>query len=172
MKTEYQNLETELETLFSDLEKYSHEQLTKKPASGGWSATETMHHLRLSERMSAAYCKKKLSFHPKLKKAGMMTRVRSKFVDYYLRSPLKFKAPKYIDGDNLPNNTSLQDLKALWGEERKALGEFIDQLPEEYRDKEVYKHPFGGRLDIKGMLEFFESHFKHHKKQIYRALNS
>jgi len=55
--------------------------------------------------------------------------------------------------------------------ERKDLYEFIDSVSEDYIDKEVYKHPLGGRLSLTGMLEFFDSHFDHHSKQIFRALD-
>jgi hypothetical protein len=47
---------------------------------------------------------------------------------------------------------------------------FLDNLPAEYADKEVYRHPFAGRMSLAGMLSFFEAHFINHRRQLYRAL--
>lgn len=170
MKKQLAKVNADLDQLFADLEKYSTEKLCKKPTPDAWSAIQVMHHLRLSEKYSLAYCEKKLSFKPKLKKAGILAAGRAVIVDLYLSSPFKFKAPAAISGDATPNSGDLATIKKEWKRERDRLEKFINDLPAEYADKEVYKHPFGGRMSIKGMLQFFESHFRNHRKQIFRAL--
>jgi hypothetical protein len=43
-------------------------------------------------------------------------------------------------------------------------------LPDHLYDKEIYKHPFAGRLSLMGMVDFFEHHFRRHREQMRRAL--
>ena len=170
MQSQLNELDKKLNKLFANLENYSTEQICKKPAPDSWSAIQVMHHLILSEKYSRMYCEKKLSFNPKLKKAGFGTSLRTKFVNFYLNSPFKAPAPKMIDGDNLPTEDTLANVREIWTAERANLAKFIQDLPPEYADKEIYKHPLGGRLSIDGMMQFFDAHFNNHEKQIYRAL--
>jgi len=170
MQTQLNNLDDKLNKLFADLESYSDEQLCKKTAPDSWSAIQVLHHLIMSEKYSRMYCEKKLSFNPKLKKAGLGTSLRTKFVNFYLNSPFKAPAPKMISGPNLPEKDTLANVREIWLSERANLAKFIQDLPQEYTDKEIYKHPLGGRLTIDGMMQFFDAHFKNHEKQIYRAL--
>lgn len=163
-------LDAKLERLFNDLEKYDTAQLCKKPAPESWSAVQTLHHMMLSEKFSLAYCRKKLSFKPKLAKAGLTAAARAKFVEYYLLSPFKFKAPPFISGDALPEQDTLQNIREEWMNQRTEMRHFFKNMPAEYTDKEVYRHPFGGRLSLPGMLDFFGAHIRNHEKQIYRAL--
>ena len=170
MQNQLDQLDKKLNKLFADLKTYSSEQLCKKPAPDSWSPIQILHHLILSEKYSRMYCEKKLSFNPKLKKAGMRANLRANFVDFYLSSPLKVSAPKAIGSDVLPMEDTLANVREIWLAERVNLEKFIKDLPQEYADKEVYKHPLGGRMSIKGMMQFFDSHFRNHEKQIYRAL--
>ena len=162
----------EMEKLVEYASAFSTEVLNHQPAPEMWSATQVMNHLILSEKYSVAYCEKKLSFKPTLKKAGIMSGLKSALVKYYLLSPFKIKAPKGIGTSALPKKDTLDNIHSTWIKEREKLKNFIVELPDEYVDKEIYKHPFGGRLTIKGMMVFFEAHFKNHKKQILRALDS
>ena len=171
LKNQVNLLDENLERLVQELKSYSSERLNTQPAPESWSPIQVLHHLMLAERYSLAYCQKKLSFKPTLKTAGWMENIQVKIVDFALASPISFNAPKPISGNALPAVDELEKVHSLWLLQRKLLHEFIDELPQEYLDKQVYKHPFGGRLSIFGMLQFFESHFKSHKKQIFRALS-
>ncbi len=170
MEKQLNQLDEKLNKLLADLENYSTEQLCKKPTPDSWSAIQVLHHLILSEKYSRMYCEKKLSFNPKLKKVGIGTAIRTKFVNFYLNSPFKAPAPKMISGDVLPTEDTLANVREIWLAERINLAKFIQELPQEYTDKEIYKHPLGGRLSIDGMMQFFDAHFRNHEKQIYRAL--
>ncbi|MGK0363987.1 MAG: hypothetical protein ACI85O_001041 [Saprospiraceae bacterium] len=170
MQNQLGQLDDKLNKLFTDLESYSTKQLCKKPAPNSWSAIQILHHLILSEKYSRMYCEKKLSFKPKLKKAGLSSTLRTKFVNFYLMSPFKAPAPKQISSPNLPTEDTLDNIHEIWLAERVNLAKFIQDLPQEYADKEIYKHPLGGRLSVKNMMDFFDAHFRAHEKQIYRAL--
>lgn len=165
-----QQLNIELEQLFSDLQSYSKEALNKSPSPGAWSATQIMHHVMLSEKHALQYCKKKLSFQPALEVAGFAAKLRAKLIEGYLKLPFKFKAPKAIDESVLPKESDLAQIIEEWKAQRQALAAFFNELPSEYLDKVVYKHPAGGRLSFDGMLGFFEVHFRRHQKQLIKAL--
>ncbi len=165
-------LDRQLETLFSYLSAFSNQEFNRHPAPDSWSAAQVMHHLMLSEKLSLNYCKKKLSFNPQLKKAGILTILRSNFVQLYLLSPLKFKAPKGVDSTALPESDTIDNVSAQWRSQRKQLHGFFIEVPENILDKQLYKHPVGGRLSLKGMLDFFDTHFQHHLPQIRKALKS
>ena len=57
------HLDQKLASLLRDLEKYSEEELQKSPQPGAWSVIQVLSHLMLSEKLSQAYVKKKLSHH-------------------------------------------------------------------------------------------------------------
>ncbi|MEM1324550.1 MAG: DinB family protein [Bacteroidota bacterium] len=169
-KQKLDRLDHSLRELLTELDGYSDATLNRAPKENAWSVFQTMHHLILSERMSLKYIKKKLSFEPKLKKAGIGEKMRSALVNNYLRSPLKRKAPTYISGENLPTDSSFWDVVKTWKTDREALRLYLSELPDDLFDKEIYKHPFGGRLSLDAMLSFFQQHYERHLKQIRRTL--
>ena len=170
-KDRLEALNIEMGQLINYLSTFSEEALNKQPQSGSWSALQVTNHLVLSEKLSLAYCKKKLSFQPQLKKAGVLGSLKSALVQFYLWSPIKAKAPKGISTEVLPENDTVDSVHQKWKVVREEMARFINDLPEEYVDKEVYKHPFGGRLSIDGMMAFFQAHLERHRKQIQKALS-
>lgn len=163
-------MDKELNQLFTELDHYSSEQLNRSPAPESWSVTQVLNHLLLSEKYSLQYCEKKLSFEPNLPKAGLAAAARALFVNWYLFLPLKVKAPALISTSALPKEDDLANIRTQYQTQRQLLRAFLEQLEESYLDREVYKHPFAGRLSFPGMFSFMTAHFRHHRKQIYRAL--
>ena len=163
-------LDKSLEILVLELSEYSEDQLRKQPAPGEWSALQVVHHLITAENLSLKYVIKKLSFDPKLKPAGIQSKARVLYLWLAFNSPFKYKAPEAVKGDHLPKDATLEKIKTQWLSQRKELREYLKGLPKEVFDKEVYKHPFVGRLSLEGMLHFFQIHFDRHHRQIQRTL--
>ena len=166
----YETMHEDLTTLIKHVETYDDEAINKAPKEEKWSAQQIMNHLILAEKHSIAYCIKKLSFDPKLKKAGINSILKEWLVKSYFILPLKLEAPKGIDTPNLPKKDDLENIKQNWLYNRDQMKRFLENVDEKYLDRELYKHPFAGRLSLKVMLIFFISHFRHHRKQIYDAL--
>ena len=124
----------------------------------------------MSENYSLQYVKKKLSFNPELKNAGVKAAIRELALNTYLSSPFKWKAPEAISGDNLPDHETFWKTVQTWKNQRIELREFLETLPDELLKKEIYKHPFTGRISISGMLQFFNQHFNRHNKQIQKII--
>jgi len=163
-------LDLDLRNLLTDLDGYSEQTLNKKPDEKSWSVFQIMSHIILAEGGSLRYVQKKLSFNPELKTAGAMAKARSLLVNVYLQSPLKRKAPEAISGENLPDHTTFWDVAKKWKNQREELRTYLKELPVDLFTKELYKHPFAGKMTLEEMLSFFQKHYDRHKKQIYRTL--
>lgn len=165
-------LDDKLIQLLKTLKVYSEDQLNRKPDQDKWSVIQIMHHLMLAEGGSLNYVKKKTSFNPELKDAGVKAALRELALSTYFGSPLKRKAPATISGDKLPAHASFWKTAQDWKNQRSELREFLCTLPPDLLKKEVYKHPFVGRITIYGMMRFFEQHFDRHHKQIQRIIRN
>ncbi|MFN0176850.1 MAG: DinB family protein [Saprospiraceae bacterium] len=160
----------QVEALLNELSTLDHERLNRKPANGGWSAIQTMHHLILVEENSMAYIRKKLSFNPQLEKAGLGSWWRSLLLNVTLRIPIKFKAPKSAGIELIPETDTLKAVNIRWQKIRNEWQAFFENMPDELNEKAAYKHPRAGRLSWLQMLYFFASHFKRHRGQVRRAV--
>ncbi|MCB0689041.1 MAG: DinB family protein [Saprospiraceae bacterium] len=163
-------LELRLNSLFKRLDQYDDDTLITPVREGVWSAMQIMNHLSLSERLSLKYLQKKLSFKPKLALAGVMSRVRFQVLRLYLQSNIKVKAPKGVRSEDMPAICSFAELQSDWRNDRHKLRNFLNDLDDDVLDRELYKHPFVGRLTIAQMLQFFLLHFERHEKQIISRL--
>lgn len=163
-------LNEELESLRLKLKAYSQEELDQNPNDGGWSPSQILQHLLLSEKLSLDYCVKKVSFEPRLKKANILTWLNGRLVTWSLQSPFKFKAPAVVSSEHLLKEEPVDELFLRWKQLREQLEDFLRHLPSKYVDREVYKHPLGMRLSLRGMLDFYKSHFRRHRKQLLSRL--
>ena len=64
-------VDSDLKALLEELKDYSNDDLNRQPGPGKWSAFQVMHHLMRAEGLSVKYLKKKMSFNPTFKKAGL-----------------------------------------------------------------------------------------------------
>ncbi|MBK9337326.1 MAG: DinB family protein [Lewinellaceae bacterium] len=160
----------QVEALLNALASTSDAVLNQKPADGGWSAIQVLHHLIVSEELSLRYVQKKLGFEPTLEKAGLAEWLRARTLWFYLNIPIKFKAPPMVGREHLPDFATLADTKARWMDIRQKWAAYIGQMPSDMAEKAVYRHPLAGRLSWSGMLTFFRCHFERHLKQIRRTL--
>lgn len=163
-------METDLEALLADLNSYPSDLLRKRPSPEAWSVLEIMQHLMVSESRSLGYVKKKTSYPDALKKAGLLARLRTAGLRFFLWMPLKFKAPAIVNQDHFHENANLQDLSASWRTSRGELSHFLENIQPDWVEKEIYRHALAGRMTISGMLAFFSEHFIRHRRQIYRTL--
>lgn len=165
-----EQLNRNTDNLLLKLDNYEQAVLDTPVSPGVWSVMQVLSHVRLSEKLSLAYIKKKLSFQPVLKKAGLKSKIRFWLLKFYVGSRLKFKAPRGVSSEALPVSCSLSEIRSVWGNERKALSDFIHELDDSLLDKELYKHPVVGKLTPGQMLHFFNLHFQRHEQQINRRL--
>ena len=166
-----QHLDVELSELLKVLKDYSERTLNKRPAENKWSVLQVMNHLILVEGYGKAYVEKKLSFNPELKKAGLGGSWRKIVMNAAVKIPIKINAPAPVSGDNLPEESSFWETAKKWKQQREELRAFLESLPVEHFNKELYKHPLAGKMSLYGLMDFNVAHFKRHRKQINKILD-
>ncbi len=164
-------LNAKLDTELGGLAQYNQEQLDQSPGDGQWSAMHALQHLKMAEGYSHQYIRKKLSFNPDLNKVGLNTAWRTMVMAAFFKSPIKRKAPDAVNTNAFPEGVTLEQLRDEWKAQRQDLYAYIEAMDDHWMNKEVYKHPFAGRLGLDGLLTFFEMHFDRHVKQAKRAVH-
>jgi len=163
-------LDGKLILLLKDLKNYREEKLNERPDENSWSVLQIMRHLIKAESESLKYVRKKLSFNPELKNAGIMSGIRSAMLRIALSSPIKIKAPEGVSGEALSENYTFWEVAKEWKSQRTELREYLGSLPSYYFKKDMYKHPLTGKMTLASMLSFFDIHVDRHTRQIKRTL--
>jgi hypothetical protein len=165
----FTNLEKKRLELTSHLTGYPENILLRSESEQVWSPLQIVYHLYISEHYSRLYLEKKIKGKDLLKKSGLTSILKLKLLQTILKSPLKFKAPGRISEQ--PPDLSL-DILDQWNEERTHLGKFLFSVDNDLAQLELFRHPFAGRMNVVQMLDFFEAHFDHHKRQVMNRLLS
>jgi len=130
-----------------------------------WSILQALRHIQLSEQGSLSYMHKKVLAGDAMKAAPILPPVLLTLMDGSFRSGLKFNAPVAIRN---PPVTSLEELKNDWERTREEMKRFLNDYPDKWTKKAVYKHPFVGMLSLNGALRFFNIHQNQHIRQVHR----
>ena len=143
----------------------------QQPNPHRWSAGQAANHLYLSEKLSLAYLRKKMSYPDTIPKFHFKSWLAMFTYKIILTGIVKASAPKQINmwGDHEVFPPDQLDQK--WSELRAELFGFIREKHPQFKNDLVFKHPFAGRLSMQQMLVFFNDHIRHHTKQVRRILN-
>lgn len=168
IKLQWNSLENKRVALMTSLSKYDNDVLNKKPNQEAWSTVQVMQHLMNAEMQSLNYMKKKLSHSIKVPKAGIKSRLRRFALRVAFALPFKYKAPPQLEV--FPDYSNFDALKIQWASQRLELQDFIEILPDNVFHSEIWKHQIMGKMTISQMIDFFESHFDRHQKQIEKTM--
>jgi hypothetical protein len=169
LKEYFERFDEELNALFSFMKAYTEEDLNKKPNDKSWSVMQVIHHLMISEEGALNYVKKRLTAGKEhLKKASTTSKLRAMVLVSSMKQPIKLTAPP-IACEGIPEYADIEETKNQWILQRNKLYEFLSEQSSDILESECYKHPITGRMDIWGMLDFFEAHFQRHFKQINKT---
>ncbi len=166
---EFEKLQHSTDELLTKLAAVPEDQLHQPESDGKWSVIQVLNHLITSEKGSLLYCMKKIQAGDAMEDATVFARFKMQAFNLMMGFPIKLTAPSFLSSPS--NAESLEELKKSWTRSRGKLKDFIDNYPEKYRSKSIYKHPYAGRVDLKGMLHFFAAHQRHHEIQLRRILN-
>ncbi|MEO9869308.1 DinB family protein [Ekhidna sp.] len=156
-------LDDDTEKIFESIEDLSEDQL--KNQTYGWSLVQVMSHLNEAEKASLKYMQKKVQAGDKMQNSRMGNKVRMWLTNLGLKSSLKWGAPSYISN---PPEYDLNEIKEQWADTRKAIHSFVEEYPDKWLEKLVYKHPMAGRQNLNGAVDSFVYHQIHHIHQIKR----
>lgn len=134
-----------------------------------WSVGQASNHLYLSEKLSLAYLRKKMSYPDTIPRFHIKS-WWGMFKYKIILTSTKAKAPKQINMWEDQEVLLPEQLDQKWSELRIELFDFIREKYPQFRNHLVYNHPFAGRLSMKQMLIFFNDHINHHTKQVRRIL--
>lgn len=164
----FERLESKRAALINSLKNYSDETLSRQPEPGAWSVSEILHHLLTTEEASLRYLNKKIQGLSSSPSTGISNSVRIFVMRIVYSLPFRYKAPDVT----LPANTnaSIREIDERWGKVRVETINLLGKLSEEDLNRELWRHPIGGRMNIFQMIDFFEQHISRHEKQIGRTL--
>ena len=138
-----------------------------RPDDDQWSINQVLDHLIMTEKLGYQYINKKRSTINTLQNASIISNIRRRGLSFILSLPFKYKAPKNV----MPKFQAegLEKLFVDWDQQRNLLKDLLVDLGEDI-NKELFRHPLAGRMNLIDMLEFYESHIAHHILQIKKYL--
>jgi len=139
------------------------------PEDGGWSVSQVINHIIISEFGTTRYMSKKLLGLPDLPSTGVKNNFNAKALKIALKSNKKFKAPKVLPD---PNNDTKEITLNKWEKVRKGLMAILETMPPEATKKAIFKHPVAGYLNPEQTAGFLQTHVVHHTKQIDNLINA
>ena len=167
VEKQFKRIEEHRKSLLDEISKLSHTQQNFKPAPESWSILQVVNHLLYAETNVVKYMLKKIQGISTVEKAGVQAKFRSLLLNTFLKSPLKFKAPKAA----MPAQEEVhifENLLKQWNETRAEFGKILDQLNPADAEKLLFKHPISGKFNIYQTMSFMQEHIAHHIKQISR----
>jgi hypothetical protein len=163
---ELRHLDYRTQSILTKLTNYSDEVLNLPPGPGVWSIMQVLTHVMMSERLSLQYVRKKLSFKPELKKSGLLAVCRLLLLKWAQYLPIRFRAPRGLQTEDLPVFSNLTELRTQWQTDRHKLHQFFAEADDSLFSKEVFRHQIVGRLSLIQMVSFFSIHLQRHVAQI------
>lgn len=142
----------------------------KQPKEGAWSVNQIIYHLMNAEKGTVAYINKKKLGIKEIQNTNLATTFRYFILLSSLILPIKWKAPAVVS--YAPENLNLQDLIAEWEKVRAEMQTLLTEIEPNHLNKELFKHPLAGRLNIKQTLGFMYHHINHHYKQVERTISA
>lgn len=166
----WEELEAAKNAAMSILSSSTEVQRNYKPSSESWSMIQVIQHILFSEGGTLGYMVKKTSSGWEvLDRVGEEQVANGARLVDRLASGEKYKAPSVLpepDGEE-----SFESLETRWNALREQYAQFLNQLPNEFNDRLIFKQPAAGMLTLDYTLDFLTEHIKHHLPQL-EALKS
>jgi len=142
----------------------------RQPHESSWSVGQVANHLYLSESLSLAYLKKKLSYPETIPGFNLKSWWAVFLVKFTLMTNIKVKAPAKINMWGEQEVFSPEVLNQKWDLVREEMRSVISQHLPGFRSHLVFNHPFAGRMTMRQMLIFINHHISHHLRQVRRII--
>ena len=166
IREKYESLNQKREALLQHLDSLSGDVLSFKAGPDKWSILEVVEHLVMAEDDLLTQ---------------LAANVPASTLDPASRTPEKYRTViKVIKRDvpvDVPDARAepqgrfpLDELLNRWSAIREKMPGRLAEITSENKDVPVYRHPYGGPLDIAEALHFIDVHFDNHMRQIDRIL--
>ena len=170
LSSKFDNLEKSRNDLITYLQGVDKNSLSFKINQNKWSTIQICLHVIKAEQLTTLSLNKNLQLKNNLKKSGFTSLIMDALLSFALKSKIKFKAPAIVA--KMPDNYDFDELIKKWNTTRVSLKNYVDNFPEDYLRKVIYKHPIAGWLNLTQTLNFLQNHFDHHKPQIIKLIES
>ncbi len=168
---QFEKLELRRIALMKLITSLSNDKYNQQPSSDSWSVAQAANHIFLSEQLSTAYIRKKLSYPDTLQPFQLKSWGGVFLIKLALWSNYKRKAPVAINMWEQQTILSQEELEQQWIKLRTDMIALIEKNQEAFGSHMVYRHPFAGRMTMHQMLIFLNDHMAHHMKQINRIVS-
>ena len=166
IQEKFESLTVKRTEFLKHLESLSNELITFKAGADKWSIVEVVEHLVIAEDDLLTQLSKNVpasTLDPKSKTPDKyQTVIKVMERDIPVDVPDKRAEPK--------GRLTLVELLNQWDDIRKKLQGLLSEINTENRDDAVYRHPYGGPLNIEETLQFIDVHFDNHMRHIDRIL--
>ena len=163
----FDKLEAQRKQILDDVRALRPEQQTYRPEPTAWSILEVFDHLMMIEINSLRYMLKKIQGVDDIEKADVFAGFRSSALSFFLKLPIKYKAPPTAEIVRR-DFYEFEEMEKEWNEVRTQWSEFLDHFDSPTAEKLIFKHPMMGKLNIIQAIDFIHDHFEHHIRQIER----
>ena len=167
LQQKFDELEAKKAAFLQIISAATQEQRLYKPTEQAWCMLQVGHHVLLAEAGAT-----KFMLNRQALKVGSWQKIKSKIyslmLTIFLKSPLKFKAPKVAAAAVEEQLLPLEQLETQWAEARQQLLQYLANFDEAKLSYSVFKHPFVGPLTIAQTLDFMTEHISHHIAQLER----
>jgi hypothetical protein len=160
----FARLESSRKNILSTLKTFNPESLNKKPAGDKWSSLQILFHIIKSEQLTTISVKRALKEYDKKVNTGLPETLKTALLKIILITPLKFKAPRVVA--DIPDQPGLEEMIARWSSIRSDIKDLLETIPAEAMKKNIFNHPFSGKMNIFHTTDFLISHSEHHYRQI------
>jgi hypothetical protein len=166
IQEQYDSLTLKLEALLQRLDSLSGEKLSFKAGPDKWSIVEVVEHLVIAEESLV----KQLSTNipDSTLEPGAKTPEKHQVVIKVMERDIEVDVPH--ESLEPHGRIALEDLLNQWNGIRQKLPGLLAEIKPEKQDDPVFRHPYGGPLDLSDTLQFFEVHFDNHMRHIDRIL--
>jgi hypothetical protein len=167
---QFEKMEIKKNNLLALLHTLPVEKYTRQPSPESWSIAQAANHIYLSERLSLAYLRKKMSYPDTIPTYHIRSWGAVMLIKFTLWTGYKVKAPKAINMWEQQDILSPEELDKKWSKVRSDLISFMEEHLPAFGSHLVYNHPFAGRMTMYQTMIFFNEHMSHHLRQIDRIL--
>ena len=166
IQKKYESLIKKREALLQQLGSLSSEVLCFKAGPDKWCIVEVIEHLVLIEKNLF----KQLATN--VPASTLVPKSRTPAKHQTVIKVMERDIPVDVPDESLEphGGLTLGELCSQWDDIRKKLQGLLAEIKPENEDDLVYRHPYGGPLDIAETLHFIDVHFDNHMRQIDRIL--
>lgn len=165
----FDSLEKKKNEVLSAIQHISDEDFSRRTHPDKWSISEILAHLQTSENLSTLYILKKSQGIADMKDTKLSHDLLMLLVQASQRLPFKFRAPQVVTS-HTPSYATKQELIAQWDKTRLQLKALLEKFSDDQINKQIYRHPRIGLINIQHGLIFFREHIIHHYPQVKRQI--